>query len=78
MQLKSIVLTALGLLFLVLGAIGLFVPVWPTTPFVLLSVACCSSAPRVRALIMQFPFSENTTKIINIDEGYRKKSQCKV
>lgn len=31
-------------------------PVWPTTPFVLVSVACFSSAPRIKARIMKLSF----------------------
>jgi uncharacterized membrane protein YbaN (DUF454 family) len=55
MQLKTILLTILGFIFLGLGAIGLLLPVWPTTPFVLLSIACFSSAPRIKARIMKIP-----------------------
>ncbi len=56
MPIKIILLTILGFIFLSFGAIGLFLPVWPTTPFVLLSVACFSSAPRIKAQIMKISF----------------------
>lgn len=56
MRAKIILLTGLGFLFLGLGAMGLLVPVWPTTPFVLVSVACFSYTPRLRAQIMKISF----------------------
>jgi uncharacterized membrane protein YbaN (DUF454 family) len=54
--LRTILLTGLGSIFLGLGVIGLLIPVWPTTPFVLLSVACFSSTPQIKARIMRISF----------------------
>lgn len=56
MKIKSILLTIAGLLLLVLGAVGLVIPVWPTTPFVIASVGCLSSTPRLRGKIVKIPF----------------------
>lgn len=53
---KTTLLTGVGFIFLVFGAIGILVPVWPTTPFVLAAVDCFSSAPRIRARIISIPF----------------------
>ncbi len=53
---KTILMTGIGFLLLLFGAIGILVPVWPTTPFVLAAVGCFSSAPRIRARIVAIPF----------------------
>jgi len=55
-RMKTLLLTIIGFLFLGMGAIGLLLPVWPTTPFILAAVACFSSAPRIRARIMRISF----------------------
>jgi len=55
LQLKTILLTTLGVIFLILGAIGIVLPMWPTTPFVLVSVACFSSAPQIKAQVLKIP-----------------------
>lgn len=56
MKLKALLLTSLGILLLILGAIGLVLPILPTTPFVLASAACLSSTPRLKAQIMKIKF----------------------
>lgn len=37
---KKWIFTALGAIFLTVGAVGLLFPIWPTTPFVLLAAGC--------------------------------------
>lgn len=56
MILKNILLTILGFVFIGLGAIGIFLPVWPTTPFVLLAVACFSANPKLQKRILKIKF----------------------
>ncbi|MDR2687252.1 MAG: YbaN family protein [Oscillospiraceae bacterium] len=46
MKLKPILLTTLGLASLSLGAVGIAIPVLPTTPFVLLAAACFSASSK--------------------------------
>ena len=53
---KKALLLVCGFLLLGVGGIGLFLPVWPTTPFVLLAVACFSASPALRARILRVRF----------------------
>ncbi len=53
MNIRTILLTGAGLLLLALGAIGVFLPLLPTTPFVLAGVGCLSGTPKLRAKVLQ-------------------------
>lgn len=55
MKIQTILLTGVGLLLLGIGAIGVFVPILPTTPFVLGAVGCLSGTPRLRNRIIKIP-----------------------
>lgn len=47
MTLKSRLLIALGFVLLALGTIGIFLPILPTTPFVLAAAGCFSGSARL-------------------------------
>ena len=46
MRVKLVLINALGVLFLGIGVVGVFLPLLPTTPFVLLAAVCFSCSNR--------------------------------
>ena len=74
MRLKSVLLAGCGYVFLALGAIGLVLPVWPTTPFVLAAAACFSATPRIKARIMKIGFFKEYLENYQKREGLSKKT----
>ncbi len=63
-KVKNLVLVFLGFAFMVLGALGVAVPVLPTTPFALLAAACFSlGSPKLLAWLLHNrilgPYIEN-------------------
>lgn len=74
MKVKIVLLTALGFVFLGLGAIGLILPVLPTTPFVLLSAACFSHSPRIKAQVMKITFFREHIENYKYRKGLSRKN----
>lgn len=56
MSAKNLLLTATGFLLLGIGAVGVVIPILPTTPFVITASACFAGNPRVRAWLMKSRF----------------------
>ncbi len=56
MSIKILMMVLLGYICLIIGIIGIFIPVWPTTPFFLLSVGCFSATPKLKQRMLKIPF----------------------
>lgn len=56
MKLKQIILICFGFAFLLVGIIGVFLPVLPTTPFIILASFCFTSSKRLSEWLMKSRF----------------------
>ena len=74
MKIKNIIFMVLGLIFLGLGLIGMFLPIWPTTPFVIAGAGCLSSTPKIHSKIMKVPFFNEHIKNYKNKKGLNKKT----
>lgn len=67
MKLILILKIVVGFVALSLGAIGIFLPILPTTPFILLAVGCFSSTPSIQKRVLKIPF------VREYHESYRER-----
>lgn len=74
MHIKHILLISTGFLFLGIGAVGIVIPVLPTTPFVLISAACFSGYPKIREKIMKIGFFREYIENYKTKSGLAKKT----
>jgi len=71
-----IVLIIVGLLSLALGIVGIFLPLLPTVPFVLLSAACFSRAStRMHGHLLRLPFAGKAIDDYEKGRGVSRKAK---
>lgn len=74
---KQIIMVGLGILFLVLAFLGIFLPVLPTTPFVLLSAYFLSCNPKALARALKIPFFKEHYENYKDRRGISRKTLIK-
>lgn len=74
MILKNVMLIIFGIILLSLGTVGIFLPLLPTTPFVIGAAACFSCAPKLRAHIMRIPVFSKYIENYKYRAGLPKKT----
>jgi uncharacterized membrane protein YbaN (DUF454 family) len=74
MPLKIMVITLAGFMLLGMGIVGLALPIWPTTPFVIAAAGCFSYVPSIRAKIMDIPFFREYMKTTSKRNGLSRRT----
>ncbi|HAS73721.1 MAG TPA: DUF454 domain-containing protein [Clostridiales bacterium UBA8960] len=75
---KKIILMAIGTVTLILGFIGVFLPVIPTTPFVLISLACfVNTSEKMHHFVMTNKYLGPYARAYASGEGIPKKAKFK-
>lgn len=74
MKLKTTIMVTAGAVLLVMGAIGMLLPIWPTTPFVLCSVGCFAGSPRLRSAVLKIGFFREYYENYQTRQGLSKRT----
>ncbi|MEM8843618.1 MAG: YbaN family protein [Pseudomonadota bacterium] len=78
-KLKNYLLIFAGWLSIILGVIGVVVPLLPTTPFILLAAACfAKSSPKFHHWLITHKFFGPIIKNFQNGEGLPKKTKIKI
>jgi len=75
---KRVIYLVIGTLALFLGALGIFLPVLPTTPFVILAAACyLRSSKRMHAWILQSRLFGETIENYQAGRGLKRDTKIR-
>ena len=75
---KRVIYFVIGTLALFLGALGIFLPVLPTTPFVILAAACyLRSSKRMHAWILQSRLFGETIENFQAGRGLKRDTKIR-
>lgn len=75
---KRVIYLIIGTIALVLGALGLFLPVLPTTPFVILAAACyLRSSKRMHAWILESKLFGEMIRNYQAGKGLRRDTKIR-
>lgn len=77
-KVKRVIYLIIGTVALALGALGLFLPVLPTTPFVILAAACyLRSSKRMHAWILQSRLFGETVENYQAGRGLKRDTKIR-
>lgn len=71
-----IVFIIVGIVSLALGIVGIFLPLLPTVPFILLAAACSlRGSKRMHTLLVRMPFAGKMIKDYEQGRGVRRRTK---
>ena len=59
MKIVNVLRIIFGFIFLAVGTVGIFLPIIPTTPFLLVAIACFSSSPKLSSWLLKIGFLQD-------------------